>query len=157
MRTDLEAVVRRRAAADILHTDPRSFPVVRRQQHFLVVAAGLARRLDDQKTVHPGIEASPEIRSRHVVAVIPARPGGLRAECVALRSTALHHRRSFFHRTVRRRRYVKPVPVDDVINVRIVVDVDADLAAFTQAQYGAGHRTVVSKRVDYLSRRELDP
>jgi hypothetical protein len=47
--------------------------------------------------------------------------------------------------------------VDDVINVRIVVDVDADLAAFPQAQYGAGHRTIVSKRVDYLSRRELEP
>jgi hypothetical protein len=47
--------------------------------------------------------------------------------------------------------------VDDVIDVRIVADINADLTTFPQAQYGAGHHAVVSKRVDHLSRSELEP
>src|SRR5262249_22063534 len=99
----------------------------------------------------------PEIRPCHVVAMIPARPRRLRTEGVTLPSAASHHRRSFFHRTVRRRRYVKPVPVNDVINVRIIANIDADLTAFAQAQYGAGDRAVVRKCVDHLPRGELEP
>jgi hypothetical protein len=51
----LEAVVGRRPAADILHADPGALPVVGRQQHFLIVAAGIARQLDDEEAVEPCI------------------------------------------------------------------------------------------------------
>ena len=84
----LKAVVGRRTFADVLHADPRALPVVGGKQHFLVVAAGIVRRLDDQEAVHPGVQAARQVGPGNVVAVIPARPGGLRRERVTLRAAA---------------------------------------------------------------------
>jgi hypothetical protein len=71
-----DAVVGRRTGSDILHADPRALPVVCREQHFLVVASRVRRGLDDQETVHSRIQASCQVLTGHVVAVIPAVPLG---------------------------------------------------------------------------------
>ena len=51
----LQTVVGWRTCADILHADPGALPVVRCKQHFLIVAAWIVRRVDDQEPVHSGI------------------------------------------------------------------------------------------------------
>jgi hypothetical protein len=47
------------------------------------------------------------------------------------------------------------MPVYDVVDIRVVADIDADLAAFAQAQYRTRHHAVVSKGLDHLSRGEF--
>ena len=127
------------------------------QQHFLVVAAGIARRLDDQKAVKSSVQASPQIGAGDIVAVIPPGAGRFRRERVAPRATALHHRRSFLHRAVGLRGQVEPVPVHDVVDIAVVADVDADLAALAQPQYRTGHAIVVSEGLDHPAGGELEP
>ena len=39
--------------------------------------------------------------------------------------------------------------MDDVVDVGVVADIDADRAAFAQAQQRAGYRAVVAKGVDH--------
>ena len=127
------------------------------QQHLLVIAAGIARRLDDQEAVQSRVQASAQIGPGHVVAVVPPRARRLRDEFVALRAAARHHRRSFLHRAVGLRGQVETVPVHDVVDVGIVADIDADLAALAEAQHRARNRAVVGKGVDDLSGGELQP
>src|SRR4030095_6214739 len=91
------------------------------------------------------------------MAVIPTRAGGLRGERVTLRAAALDHWRSFLHRPIGLRGHVKPMPVYDVVDIRVVADIDADLAAFARAQYRARHHAVVSKGLDRLSGGEFQP
>ena len=112
--------------------------MVRCKQHFLIVAAWIVRRLNDQEPVHPGIQASAQISPCHVMTVIPPRAGGLRRERVTLRAAALNHRRSFLHRAIGLRGHVKPMPVYDVVDIRVVADIDADLAAFARRSTGPG-------------------
>src|SRR5215475_550401 len=88
----LEAVVRRRSLADVLHAHPPRLPVMGGKQDLLVVTAGIIRRLDNEKTKKARIETAREIRPGRVVAVVPPRPGWLRGECVALRRAVLHDR-----------------------------------------------------------------
>ena len=71
-----------------------------RKQHLLVIAAGIVRRLDDQESVHPGVQASAQIGPGNIVAVIPTCAGGLRRERVTSHGAALYHRRSFLHRAI---------------------------------------------------------
>jgi hypothetical protein len=47
--------------------------------------------------------------------------------------------------------------VYDVVDIGIVADIDADLAAFAKAQHRTGHAIVIGKRLDYLPGRELEP
>jgi hypothetical protein len=154
---DLESVVGRRTLSQILHADPRAVPMVRGEQHFLVIAAAIAGRLDNQKAVHAGIEAARQIRPGNIVTVIPARARGPRRERVALRAAPLHHRRAFLHRAVGLRGQVEAMPVHDIVDVGVVADIDADLAAFPQPQDRTGHGAVVTERVDHPARRKLEP
>ena len=73
---------------------------MRGQQHLLVVASCIVRRLDDQEAVQSRIQASRQIDTGHIVAVIPPGADRLRRELVTLRAAALDHRRSFLHRTI---------------------------------------------------------
>jgi hypothetical protein len=82
----LEAVVGRRTCADVLHAHPGAFPVVGSEQHFLVITAWIVGWLDNQEAVHPRVQASRQIRTGNVVAVIPPRPCRLRGEGVPGRS-----------------------------------------------------------------------
>jgi hypothetical protein len=127
------------------------------EQHLLVVAAGVVRRLDDQEPVHSGIEAAGQIAAGDVVAVIPAGARGLGGEGVAPRAAALDHGGAFLHRAVGLSGQIKTVPVNDVVDIGVVADVDADLATLAQPQERTGHGAVVGEGVDDFSGRELEP
>jgi hypothetical protein len=127
------------------------------QQHLLVVAGGIVRRRDDQETVQSRVQAPPEIGRGHVVAVIPAGARRLRHERVTLHAAAHHHRRAFLHRAINLGRHVKAVPVHDIVDVAIVADVDADLAALPQPQHRSRHGAVVAEGVDDFPGGELEP
>jgi hypothetical protein len=131
--------------------------VVGGEQHLLVIAAGIARRLDNEEAVQSRVQASAQVGPGHVVAVVPARARRLRDEFVALRTAPRHHRRSFLHGAVGLRGQVETVPVHDIVHVGIVADLDADLAILTEAKDRAGNRAVVSKGVDNFSAGELQP
>ena len=76
---DLQAVIRRRPLAQVLHTDPHAFPAASREQYLAIVVAGLPRLgLNDEKAELARVGAAREVRHRHCVAVIPARARGLR-------------------------------------------------------------------------------
>jgi hypothetical protein len=74
-----------------------------------------------------------------------------------LRTAALNHRRSFLHRAIGLRGHVKPVPVHDVVNIGIVADIYADLAAFAKPQYRTQHGAVVTEGLDHFPGREVEP
>src|SRR5665213_4514757 len=90
------------------------------------------------------------------MAVIPARPRRFGREAVPLRAAALDHWRSLLHRAVGLRRQMEPMPVDDILDVGVVGDVDVDLLAFAKAQNWSGHHTVVGESIDDLSGREFE-
>jgi hypothetical protein len=47
---DLQAIIRRRPLAQVLHADPLALPATRGQKHLTIVAAGLSRRrLNNEK------------------------------------------------------------------------------------------------------------
>src|SRR5262249_23162691 len=91
------------------------------------------------------------------MAVIPARSGRLGREGIDLRAAAgRDHRRSFLNRAVDLGRDEEAVPVDDVVDVSIVDDVNTDLPTFLQAQDGAGNHAVVAIRLDRLARSKFN-
>src|SRR5262249_24949965 len=151
----LEAVVRRRSLADVLHAHPPRLPVMGGKQDLLVVTAGIIRRLDDEKTKKARIETEREIRPGRVVAVVPPRPGWLRGECVALRRAVLHDRGSFLHGAVGGGWDVEAMPMDDIVDVGVVADVDGDLLTFAQAQFRARDGAIIGEGIDELGGREL--
>ena len=118
-------------------------------------AAGIARRLDDEEAVQSRVQASAQVGSGHVVAVIPARAQASRR----IRSAACHPAAPSAILPPSRRqtaRQVETVPVHDIVHVGIVADIDTDWRP-SQAKHRAGNRAVVSKGVDNFSAGEFQP
>src|ERR1700691_1823503 len=80
--SDLEPIIRRRAFAYVLEAHEIRLPVMHRNQHLLVIAAGIVARLDDEKPVLARIKALAQISSGHGMAVIPTRAGGFGGEAI---------------------------------------------------------------------------
>src|SRR5262245_39959592 len=49
------------------------------------------------------------------------------------------------------------MPVRDIVNIGVIADIDANLAAFPQSQYRSRHRAIVTERVDHPARRKFEP
>jgi len=93
----------------------------------------------------------------HVVTMIPARPDRLGCEGVDLRAAASgDHPRSLLHCAIDLGRDKQAVPVDDVVDVGIVDDVDADLPALLQTQDRARNHVVIAVCLNYLARGQLE-
>src|SRR5262245_2883510 len=68
----LQAVVRRRTLADVLHADPRAFPMVGGEHDLAVVSPGITGGwLDDEEAEFSRIGAAGEVAHRHCVTVVP--------------------------------------------------------------------------------------
>jgi len=130
--------------------------MVRREEHLLIVTGWIAGGFDDEKSEHPGIRAPRQVLPGEIMAVIPAGARGLRRKGVAPRSAARDRWRTLLHGAIDLGWYIKAVPVDDVVNIGLVPDLESDLPSFRQAQHWPRRRPVVPERFDDLPRRELE-
>ncbi len=123
------------------------------QEHFLVVAAGLAPGLDVDRPDLAAVLAGVQIRLGAHVTVIKAQaswPGG---EGDAPRAASGDEWRALFRRAVDVHRNLLAVPMQLFRGVGIVLDIDDDPAPFVQAQERPRELSIVGRGGDDLVRR----
>lgn len=130
--------------------------MMRSEEDFLVVTARVGGGLDNEKPEHAGVGAARQIFPGEVMAMIPAGTCRLWREGVTPCRTPRNHRCALLHRPVDLGWYIKAVPMDDVVDIGLVADVETDLAALLQAQHRPGRSPVVAECLDHPTGRKLE-
>ena len=122
----------------------------------LVIASGVVRSIDHEKTELPRVRTAMKIHHRRGVRVIPSRPRRLGHELIPPPPVRRDRGSAFFLRPIDLRRDQQAVPMHKLRNVCAVHHVNGDGLAFAHSQQGPGNLIVVADGADYNLRSQLD-
>ncbi len=140
----------------IAHGGEVRIPAVERQEHFGIERAGLFFGINVQKSELARVRCAIQIPSRHGVSVIPARPDRLRRESISSHAVRWNHGRTFFHRPIDIRRDPQPMPMHQLRNGSLVVNLDGHRPAFGEAEQRSWNRSVVTSGLDDFPGRDFE-
>ncbi len=121
----------------------RRLPFVQHQRHVGVVGAGIVGVFHHHHAELAGVGALPQIAAGRIVAVVPARAGGLGREHIAAPAFRRRSRGALFVDAVDLGRDVEAVPVHEVLGLGVVEDVHGQGTPARHAQQRARHLAVV--------------
>ena len=125
-----------------------AFPVVKGEEEFLVVVAGVVAGLDEQKAMLAGVLRLFEVCAGEGVGVVPAEACRAGRVGIARLAAGGDHRRAFFHGAIDIGRQKETVPMNDFFVGGVVGHIDGDLLPFPEAKQRAGDLLVVGDGLD---------